>query len=121
MENPTAIVSVKVSKDLVEYQWNDIKTGQHINQPEVSVAEYPVLLQSLKGLSGKVLTLIEASIQDKEQRKAVKDIVKRFFSEEMQNASELCYSREFISELMKGSDSTDDISVDLEDVIRGKV
>ena len=34
---------------------------------------------SLQNLEGKILTLIDASYQDKEQRKAVKDIFRRTF------------------------------------------
>jgi len=35
--------------------------------------------ENLKNLEGKILTLIDASFQDKEQRKAVKDIARRTF------------------------------------------
>jgi hypothetical protein len=38
-----------------------------------------VKYDSLRNLEGKILTIIDASFQDKEQRKAVKDIFRRTF------------------------------------------
>jgi len=35
--------------------------------------------EGLRGLEGKILTIIDAAFQDREQRKAVKDIVRRTF------------------------------------------
>jgi len=38
---------------------------------------------ALKSVQGKILTLVEASHSDKEQRKATKDIVNQLFSSQM--------------------------------------
>lgn len=42
-------------------------------------------------LQGKVLTIVEASISDKEQRKAVKDLIKSSFSDQLTWIRQLCY------------------------------
>ncbi len=47
--------------------------------------------KQIQFLQGKVLTLLEASISDKVQLKALKDIVKNDFSNQMQYVNQLCY------------------------------
>ncbi len=44
-----------------------------------------------KFLQGKVLTIIEASISDKGQLKAIKDLVNTSFSNQMMYVEQLCY------------------------------
>lgn len=51
-------------------------------QPSMS---YYTVENYLKYLSGQMLTVVEATTTDPEQRKATKDIVKKFFSDAMLN------------------------------------
>lgn len=76
-----------------------------------------------------MLTLIEASISDKEQRKAQKDMVKGMFSEEMERVTDMMYSRKKIDEwcqIANGqveglSDEDMPKPVDVEDIIFDKL
>jgi len=45
----------------------------------------------IKFLEGKMLTIIEASFSDKEQRKAVKDLVKSAFSDQLTFIRQISY------------------------------
>lgn len=45
----------------------------------------------VKFLQGKVLTVIDASYSDKEQKKAVKDLVNKAFSDQLSYIMQLCY------------------------------
>jgi len=124
MDKPTAIVNVLHTQEAIVYEYEDIKTGKKVNQPEVSAIEYSVALESLKSLSGKMLTFIEASTLDKEQRKASKDIVKGFFSEEMTRLADICFSRELTTRLAQDVEVPEELegkTVDLEDVIYNRV
>ncbi len=51
------------------------------------------IIHNLKVVQGKVLTVIEASISDKVQLKAVKDLINTSFSNQMQWIYQLCYPK----------------------------
>jgi hypothetical protein len=109
------------SKHGTEYHWTELDTAVVIEQPRVSYADHTFVLEVLKRISGQMLTLVEASISDKEQRKALKDVVKGFFSEEMNHVSELMYSKEYMEELCQYAEENapEDLEpVDVEEIIR---
>lgn len=56
---------------------------------EVKLSYFSVESQ-VKFLQGKILTVIEATISDKEQRKATKDIVNGIFSNQLAWILQLC-------------------------------
>ncbi len=53
--------------------------------------EIETIIYQFQHLQGKVLTLIEAIILDKDQLRAVKDIIKNDFSNQMMYVEQLCY------------------------------
>lgn len=58
---------------------------------------YPLINQEISGLLGKVLTVIDASIADPVQNKAVKDIVREHFFNLMQGTLwDYCYRKAFV-------------------------
>lgn len=102
------------------YHWKDFN-GIAIEQPDVSVADHSFVLNTLKGISGRMLTLVEASVADKEQRKALKDIVKIIFSEEMNHVEATMFSRKYLDELCSFAEENapEDLEpVDVEEFIR---
>lgn len=103
-----------------EYSWRSFESLTEIEQPKISYADHSFVLDVLKRMSGRTLTLIEASISDKEQRKALKDIVKGFFSEEMNHIHSLMFSQEYNNELceMGGKISPTPNIIDVEEIIR---
>ncbi len=52
--------------------------------------EFSAIQAQLKFLMGKVLTVVDATYQDKEQKKAVKDLIKDSFSGQLNWIYELC-------------------------------
>ena len=53
--------------------------------------EYQTIIQQVKSLQGKVLTLLDSSIESERQVKAMKDLAKRMFSEQMVTIAKLCF------------------------------
>ena len=104
-----------------EYDWKQLDGLKKIEQPSVSYADHSFVLDVAKRMSGRMLTLIEASISDKEQRKALKDMVKGFFSEEMNHVSDLMFSQEYMNNMcQKATDEAPQNlqSIDIEEIIR---
>lgn len=66
---------------------------------------YSVVETQIRFLQGKVLTVIEASIINEPQQKAVKDLIKKMFSEQLSWIADLCFpelpmrSREQVKEM----------------------
>lgn len=52
---------------------------------EEKIYSYYTIQGVVQNLIGKTLTFLEATIQDKEQLKAQKDIIRQFFGQEMQS------------------------------------
>jgi hypothetical protein len=59
--------------------------------PEGRPLEFGSIATQLGFLEGKVLTVIDAALSDQRQLKAVKDLVKKMFSEQRTWISQLCY------------------------------
>lgn len=51
-------------------------------QTKVAGAAYSLVESRISHLSGRIFTLIDASIADKDQKKAIKDIIRGFIAEE---------------------------------------
>lgn len=69
-----------------------MKTNQDLNPllgKEVELG-YGSIESQIKFLQGKVLTVIDASYADQTQKKAVKDLINKFFSEQLTWILELC-------------------------------
>jgi len=69
-------------------------TNSQVNPCDIEKGE-PIVYSEFEGrvkyVQGKILTVIEASIADKQQCKAVKDIVKHIFSEELTKMFNWCH------------------------------
>lgn len=110
------------SKAGTDYKWTLTDGIFGIEQPKVSYADHSFVLDVLKRISGQMLTLVEASTQDKEQRKALKDVVKGFFSSEMNHVQSMMFSQEYNDEMceMASGIAPEDLQVvDVEEIIRG--
>jgi hypothetical protein len=55
------------------------------------LADYAFIQARLKGLTGKVLTIIDASIPEGKQNKCIKDLIREVFINEFADVSELLY------------------------------
>ncbi len=56
------------------------------------LADYKFIQSSLKSLTGRVLTIIDASIPESKQNKCVKDLIRREFMDEFSHVSGLLNS-----------------------------
>jgi hypothetical protein len=80
---------------------------------------YPMISSQVKFLQGKILTVLEASIDDDRKLKAVKDLVNKMVSEQLTRISQLCYpelpmwSREQVAESGVDVDAIERGAVDL--------
>lgn len=60
------------------------------------LVRYPLITSELDNLLGRVLTIIDATISEPVQNKAVKDIIRGEFSHKMHTVFwDYCYRREF--------------------------
>jgi hypothetical protein len=82
-------VSVENKKDVVIFEHNKIyldpkthESGKNQLGPEDSLATYAFIQGEFSKVLGRVLTLVDASISEKNQNKAFKDIIKNYFAEE---------------------------------------
>lgn len=77
-------------------------------------------MDSMRRLMGKTLTIVEASISEKEQKKAVKDLVRNMFSDEMEHEGAWAYDQDVISKIAEESmpeDPKDWQSVTIEEAL----
>ncbi len=60
-------------------------------------------MDSMRRLMGKTLTIVDASISDREQKKAVKDLVRNMFSDEMEHEGSWAYDQEVLARQAEAS------------------
>lgn len=66
------------------------KTVTQEVKSEPKELSYNAILSQVKFLQGKVLTVIDAVSAEKEQKKAIKDLIKNAFSQQLNWIYELC-------------------------------
>ncbi len=64
------------------------------------LADYSFIQSNLRNMLGRVLTVIDASIIEPRQNKAVKDIIRNEFIDEYQNLSDMLVTPEVIDSMM---------------------
>jgi hypothetical protein len=87
------------------------KLGKEVKLGYVSIES------QIKFLQGKVLTVIDASYSEQVQKKAVKDLINKFFSEQLTWILELCAPEMNI----KSRDNLMAQGIDVEAIERGAV
>jgi len=68
--------------------------SEHPNTDDWSgskLADYSFIQERLKGLTGKILTIIDASIPEGKQNKCIKDLIRGVFIDEFSDVAELLY------------------------------
>ena len=58
----------------------------------------------LKGLTGRILTIIDASIPEGKQNKCIKDLIRKEFIHEFETISDLMFDKQRIERALKGID-----------------
>ena len=124
MSKITEIIIVEHNKNNIFYDFKKIEEVKVIAKEKALSMSY--LLDSYRKLMGRVLTTIDASITTPQQNKAIKDIIKKSFNDEIEFASSMVYDQEEMGKI--ASESFDALSpeeqkacmessVDIEDVL----
>ena len=81
-------------RDTVEYSYHtqdeEVKV-KNVTMSDKVTFDYSVVSQAIKNLTGRILTIVDASYTDPVQRKAVKDLVRKEMIEEFEFYSSLCF------------------------------
>lgn len=101
MSKITKVVSVSREDNFVGYKILPIDSFE--TGTDERFFTHGFLLDSFRKIMGKTLTIIDASIQDKQQNKAMKDLIRNVFSDEIGFASEMGYDQKLIDELVMES------------------
>jgi dGTP triphosphohydrolase len=86
--------NTKKGRDTVEYSYHtqdeEVKV-KNVTMSDKVTFDYSVVSQAIKNLTGRILTIVDASYTDPVQRKAVKDLVRKEMIEEFEFYSSLCF------------------------------
>ena len=74
------------------------------------LVDHSFVVKRMSNLLGRMLTIIDASISDKQQNKAIKDIIKGEFVDEYGNLADIMYNQELMCAL--ANDSIEDSNPD---------
>jgi len=109
----------KLSNGMISYEPVDItKYEGYCSEKALS---YSFAMDILRKLIGRTLTTIDATIVDKVQNKAVKDIVRQSFGDEMEFIAKVVYNQDELDKM--ATEATKDIpdemlgSVDIEEAL----
>ena len=91
------ILVVSGNGKLVSYHSNPIEKWEAIDGEKA--LSYSFLMDSFRKIMGRTLTMIDASIDDKQKNKAMKDIVRGIFGDEMEFAADMIYDQEKLQKL----------------------
>lgn len=111
MSNKVEIVKVRKSKHGSEYCLSTIDSYFFLNGSGESdgasngerALTYAFVMDTLRKIMGGTLTIIDASIHDEKQNKAIKDLIRRVISDEMEFTAEWAFDQK---ELQKTLDES---------------
>lgn len=95
------IIVVRKNGGLVSYEPVDIesyfgKNGMGMSGGAVEgekALSYSFIMDTMRKLMGRTLTIIDASVHDKIQNKAMKDLVRNIYSDEMNFSADMAYDQ----------------------------
>jgi len=90
---------IVVEKDGGFLSYSPVNILNHEVKYGEKALSHSFLMDSFRKIMGRTLTVIDASIVDKNQNKAIKDVIREIFSDEMQFASELAFDQEELSKV----------------------
>ena len=106
------IITAKRMENGFQYAKNDIdvyfsQNGSGDDIDGASIGEralsHSFLMDTLRKVMGKTLTIIDASVMDKNQNKAIKDLLRNVFSDEMAFSAELAFDQDVITKFANKS------------------
>lgn len=104
------IVKVKNEEDVISYETLSLSDYEGADG-EVALT-YSFVMDVLRKIMGKTLTVIDASVSDKQQNKAIKDLIRGIISDEMSFAADMAFDQEKLMEMGAGSQLGEAVSVE---------
>ncbi len=104
----------------------DAYESKNISEVEMGIvgpklADHAFILRVMGHLLGKVLTTVEATTSNEHQAKAIKDLMRGHFSEEMEFVGSMLFDQEEVNKMaeesMEGLSDEDIVSVEIEEVL----
>ncbi len=92
------IIVVKKDNDYVSYSPVEIADYKPIEGEKF--ATHSFVMDVMRKLMGRTLTLIDASVVSKTQNKAMKDVVRNIFSDEMEFTAEMLFDQKVLDEMI---------------------
>lgn len=106
-ETKIVVVANQFNSEGVSYQFVNIndyfcETGKcgavHAMSGEKALS-HSFVLDTLRKIMGKTLTIIDSSIDDERKNKAMKDLVRNVISDEMQFSAGMAFDQEILTEM----------------------
>jgi len=89
--------------------------------PDTKLADHAFVLRVMGHLLGKVLTTVEATTPNEKQAKAIKDLMRGHFSDEMEFVSSMLFNQieldKVATESMEGLSDEEIVSVEIDEVL----
>ena len=131
MSKKIEIVKAKRVDGIVEYYKTSIDSYFCLNGSGESngaiqgerALTHSFLMDTLRKVMGRTLTIVDASVHDKTQNKAMKDLIRQIFSDEIEFSAEWAFDQSVLQKQAENyfKDKTDkeieDSAMDIEDVL----
>lgn len=104
------IVKVKNEEDVISYETLSLSDYEGADG-EVALT-HSFVMDVLRKIMGKTLTVIDASISDKQQNKAIKDLIRGIISDEMSFAADMAFDQEKLMEMADQTVFGDAVSIE---------
>jgi len=92
------IIVVEKDNDCVSYSSVEIADYKGVDGEKF--ASYSFVMDVMRKLMGRTLTLIDASVVPKTQNRAMKDVVRNIFSDEMNFSADMLFDQQKLDELI---------------------
>lgn len=119
MSKVTEILKSTKEKNHVEYEKLPIESYEG-SYSECAIS-HSFVTDLFRKLMGKTLTIVDASISDKQQNKAIKDLVRGAYMEEIEFVNSMVYNQDELNEAAdeatKDLDPNDSFEVSIEEAL----
>jgi len=101
------------NNEVIGYCVADLKTGKETaDWSGDKLASYTLIEKSLKILTGRILTVIDASIPEGKQNKCIKDLIRSEFLEEWTKIGDLMFDKQRIERTCGGAEVCEPVALE---------
>lgn len=95
MSKVTKVSAVSYENNLIGHHTVDI--SDYDGAEGEKFLSHGFIMDSYRKIMGRTLTIIDASISEKQQNKAMKDLVRQIFSDEMESTNNWAFDQELLN------------------------